>query len=709
MLEPLSMIVDWHILPALALAMAALLWTEKAHADKHAVPIGAEVISDLAGLPLLREGVTFVGTSSHDVTGGNNDGFEAAYSYLYKDGDEYVLFEEEGPGCVYVVRTIGHKGNLLAYLEGSEKPSFTMPFVEMHSGEKTPFVKPFVGKEDEDHGSSWSYVPIPYTTGCKLTTDEMEKPHFLTIFAHKYRASASVAPFDPALAVKKAFPWWANPDKPPHLAGTKELTGVLRLAPRGVSTVADLSGAGAVTQLKLRFPDGALEHAGKVVLRAYWDGRPAPHIDSPVSTFFALGCPRALDAVKHADPTLMETDRYIGGTVQPRSLFVGQDQEGWLYCRFPMPYWKSARIDLLSCADDETIDVEFAILHEEAAYPENAAYFNAHWRQENPLRFREDFCVLDTRGQGHYVGCVITFSTVHRTSPYNQEVFRGHLEGDARFYVDDSRTPVVASTGTEEYFNWGWYDTPHHDKPFAYPTHGYPLHVVAGEDHCVMYRFHVGDVVPYARSFRFDLEHGGGGEAIANYSATAFFYQRDVPALVLTDEVDIGDAASESAHAYTCEGAVREEHRTLPYEGSYQLPKTADAPRDRAATVKDTGRVWSRSCTFTVAISPDNAGVRLRRRSYYGFDAHGDLGPGRPEPLFTDPQRVTVSADGAELGDWYIPAGHARDTWRDTDFELPGNVTQGKERVTVTLTAKNGARWDEYTYWVYVYTAGQGQ
>src|SRR5690606_16034106 len=70
-------------------------------------------------LPLAREGVWLAGTDSHDVTGDNDDGFNAAYSYLYKDGDEWVLFEEEGPGCVYVVRTIRHKGDLRVYLDGA--------------------------------------------------------------------------------------------------------------------------------------------------------------------------------------------------------------------------------------------------------------------------------------------------------------------------------------------------------------------------------------------------------------------------------------------------------------------------------------------------------------------------------------------------------------------------------------------------------------
>ena len=97
--------------------------------------------------------------------------------------------------------------------------------------------------------------------------------------------------------------------------------------------------------------------------------------------------------------------------------------------------------------------------------------------------------------------------------------------------------------------------------------------------------------------------------------------------------------------------------------------------------------------------------MKLRRRSYYGFGAQGDLGAFRLEPVLTRPQRVAVTVDGTNIGDWYVPAGHARDTWRDTDFELPATVTAGKEHISITLTAKDDTHWDEYTYWAFTYTA----
>ena len=670
------------------------------------VPTGNDALNGLAELPLLRKGTWLTITDSHDVTGDNDDGFNASYSYLYKQGKEYVLFEETGPGCVYVVRTIGHKGNLKIYLNGAEKPSYSIPFPELNKGEKAPFVKPFTGHEDEVNGSSWSYVPIPFSQGCKLTTDEMGKPHFFTIFAHKYAQETKVEDFNAELSFSEAKKMWEAPEKSYNTdSKQKKINKSCSISPREKKAIVDIKGKGAITSLKIRFPNGKVSQTANLVLRAYWDGREHPQVDTPLSTFFALGCPRAIRSLPFIKKDELETEHAICGVVAPKSLVVGQDDNNCLYCNLPMPYWKTARIDLINVSDTAEVEVEFDISYSDIAYPDETGYFHAQWRQETPLRDGEDYCVLDTRGYGHYIGCVMTFSTLYRDSP-NKKKWKPRLflEGDARFYVDDNATPLIASTGTEEYFNWGWYDMLPHDQVFQFPTHGYPFHMIDNEDHSVMYRFHFTDIVPFYRSFRFELEHGPSGREIADYSSTAFYYQRETPVLMLTDELDIGNPESEEKHKYSVDGLIEKTYKIVPYEGSYQLDKTDDEPCDREHAVKDVGNVWNKSCNFEIAVQPDNIGVKIRRRSYFGFGADKEkLGQHRPEPVFVKTQIVTVNIDGVDAGKWYIPANHARDSWRDTEFELPPALTANKEKLIVTLTAEDDTCWDEYTYWVYCY------
>ena len=745
-------------------------------------PQGASALSDLQSLPILRTEATLAGADSHDVTGDNNDGFLSSYSYLHKEGEEWVLFDEQGPGCVYQIRTIGHKGTLRVYLDGADEPQLSIPFSELYSGKRAPFLTPFVAGEDVAHGSSWCYVPIPFAKACRLTTDEMAPPHFYNVFAHRYAVAGPALSFRPDAPLDAAR-WWSNPTQYPYdMASDTTLRGSVSVEPGAARAIAEIAGAGAIRMLRLRIPDDEAHlAAANLVLHGYWDGQGEASIDSPVTSFFALGCPRAIRAAANADPAKFKTERSIGGFVTPQSLFVGQDDEGWLYCHFPMPYGESARLEVMNRGTGP-VDIEYIVAHTDTPYPWAASsapapegeiaarrnqmyairdeieasekrigelveeykalkpeeqdklpalhkelqelnaridtlrlrtksvaagastgYFHALWRAESPVRPGYDFTVLDTRGEGHFVGCVITFSSPPGTHG------RGHLEGDGRFYIDDSRSPIVTGTGTEEYFNWGWYDLLPHDEVFQYPTHGYPLHVVTDADYTVMYRFHIGDVAPYGRAFRFDLEHGPDGLTPADYSATAFFYQRAEPSLVLTDELDVADAASEKEHSYVCADDSREQRHTLPYEGNYQLARRTDAPRDREGTVKDTGRLWRGSTTFRVKIEPENRGVMIRRRSYYGFGADGGMGAVRPEPVLTDAQQVTVIVDGDIAGVWYVPAGHARDTWRDVQFELPPRVTIGKEALDITLQTDEGTACDAYHYWVLTRRANESR
>ncbi len=51
-------------------------------------------------LPCLLEGTQVRQVSSHDRSGGNDDGFVGTYSALYiDDNGEYVMFDEIGAGC----------------------------------------------------------------------------------------------------------------------------------------------------------------------------------------------------------------------------------------------------------------------------------------------------------------------------------------------------------------------------------------------------------------------------------------------------------------------------------------------------------------------------------------------------------------------------------------------------------------------------------
>ncbi len=273
------------------------------------------------------------------------------------------------------------------------------------------------------------------------------------------------------------------------------------------------------------------------------------------------------------------------------------------------------------------------------------------------------------------------------------------LEGDARFYVDDAKSFLCGSTGTEEYFNWGWYDMPPKDEVFAYPTHGYTEHTRDSEDHSTMYRFHLTDSVPYYRSFRFDLEHGPEGEIVADYESVAFLYHSDECALTLCDAIPVGSMA----HDYRSDDGAARETLTRVYEGNDQvLARKVDGWLS-VAGISDTVEAITGAVAFTAAVPQENTGLRIRRR-YDGAwqNESAATEPGGSSVVGAQAARVTI--DGEDAGTWRLPPRHARECWMEDEFEVPARLTGGRTSVRIGLESVGEVPWSAAKYWVYAYS-----
>jgi len=374
-------------------------------------------------------------------------------------------------------------------------------------------------------------------------------------------------------------------------------------------------------------------------------------VDSPVGEFFGSGL----------------------GEYETGSLFFAMEttQDGSYTSWWPMPYGSSATVELVNTSDVavEGGDAGVTSAPDDRWAQMGAAgddgYFHATSRRGLTVD-GEDWVFLDTEGRGKFVGVSQTMRGLIEGGNV-----RNYLEGDERVYVDGLRTPQMHGTGTEDFYEGGWY---FNRGPFSAPTNGNTNDDTAAfgcEFQCdSVYRLMIGDAVPFSTSLRFTVEHGPQADEPGDYSSTAYWYGQPNVDARQTDVLDVGDLDSEAAHDYTGGGEVTE--LTSVFEGDFD-----------DVSVTDEGRATSDEVTFTLAVDPANDGVRLRRLS----DQSAAY------------QTVDVFIDGRPAGRWMQPLANAFQRWLEDTYLLPPALTAGSDELAVRLVPVAGDGVDGTSPW----------
>jgi hypothetical protein len=376
-------------------------------------------------------------------------------------------------------------------------------------------------------------------------------------------------------------------------------------------------------------------------LVATWDGAPTPQVDAPLGRLFASSI----------------------GPKRVKGLPVGVDNER-MYCWLPMPFASSALVRLVNDSAEDVVDLQYRVRYT----PQGSGFLNglghlyATYNEELPCTVDRDYTILEETGAGHFIGVVQT-----STGPT-----LSYLEGDERIHVDGNLTPALYGTGTEDFCNGGWY---FNRGRFSRPVHGNPA--MEGSPVATdVYRFLLGDLIPFTTAIKVGIEHGSLNQTPdTDIRSVALYYKRPEPLAALTDELDVGDAASETAHAYAVSGGTWSGSLTDEYEGD-----------DDNVALTDDGRRHNDSSEFTVAIDPGNAGVLLRRRMDYIYAR----------------QEAEVYVDGESAGVWYDAGENVYHRFRDSEFLIPPTLTRGKSAITVRIeNVSTESDWTEFRYWVY--------
>ena len=603
-----------------------------AGAEPPPIPVGLDAYRQWEKWPQQRIGARAYMRSTYDRSG-RNEGADASH-FLYQLADDFnVSLDVEGAGLLCFVRTNHWHGSPWHYVvdgkdhivQESSTADPTRPRPNSVFLPEAPFPSPLAWTWSTTKGADLMWVPIGF-----------EKSLCLAYSRTRYGTGYYIyQQFVPGVPLSHPIHAW-NEEPPPR--------DVLELIARAGTDIAPQEGVTRAGGTQSLLKDGGTElktitvdqpsmlraiqlsapreqaiEFGKTRLRITWDDRAQPSVDAPLALFFGAGTLYNRDDREHLVKAFPVNIRYDAERVS-------------LACYFPMPFFQRAKIELIGNGARDIRDVAWSLRYQRLeAAPEYAGYFHATYRDHPQPQPGEDLVLLDTRGieqsaqwSGSFVGTTFIFS-------HNAAL--GTLEGDPRFFFDDSESPQAYGTGTEEWGGGGdYWGGLNMTLPFAGHPVGARTPQSAKNDEDKIesaYRFLLGDLFPFGINARIQLEHGGINESTEHYETVTYWYGRPGASLVKTDEMKVGDADSEKAHGYASPEASE------PYEiiSRYELgPERVTTARNAAGAApepanveeansarSDRGRKTRGSSEFTLKLEPKNIGALLRRKLDYQF------------------------------------------------------------------------------------------
>lgn len=355
-------------------------------------------------------------------------------------------------------------------------------------------------------------------------------------------------------------------------------------------------------------------------IKIFWNNQPNPSVNCPVGAFFGLG---TMDAV------------------EVKMIPTGVDDQKNLYAFWSMPFEQNCKIYLENKGNATLHGIRYVISSDVFNNDfTSVGYFHSFYR-DTLTQDSIDFNFADIQGWGKYVGITL--------EGRNPEKY-WWLEGDERFYLDDNKTPQIHGTGTEDYFNGGFY---FYTGPFNKPVHG--LSAQFYEDRA-MYRYHITDPISFLHHGVFGLEHGEFNNWDVNYVATTFFYLKDTAQTILTDSIDFASETQVANHQ-------------VRYNGTPSLLSGSFEGDNDNILFSFLDYITTDSIQFNLKILPGNDGVRLQRIFDYSILN----------------QAFDVYVDDLKVGTWYSGGKNPFVKLREEYYMIPSTFTKDKEQINIKL------------------------
>ena len=330
------------------------------------IPVGLDALRQWERWPYQRIGARAYMRSTYDRSGGN-EGADASH-FLYQTADDFnVALDIEGPGVLYFARYNHWHGSPWHYevdhidhiVQETTTATPTKPVAGSVFLPVEAFPKALAPTWSETRGADLMWAPIPFEQSFRMA---YSRTHYGTgyyiyrQYVRGARLSRSIRSWDAKTApdedvVRSIHRAGTELAPDPAGYGNREVEAVSGQRPLDAQAaiLARITHAPSMLQaLEFSVPRESAILFGRARLRITWDDRPQPSIDAPIALFFGAG-------------TLYNRDgrEYLVKAFPVHIRF--DERRVYLACYFPMPFFRSARIELRNTEPMNLLDVKWSV------------------------------------------------------------------------------------------------------------------------------------------------------------------------------------------------------------------------------------------------------------------------------------------------------------------------------------------------------------
>ena len=682
------------------------------------IPVGEDAYLQWHRLPYQKIGMRSYMRSTYDRQG-NNRSADAGH-FLYQESDSFnVTLDIRGKGFLYFTRTNHFHGSPWHY------ESDGMDFIVKETATDDPIDAKSKYSKTEFIPRDLFPEPLTYTWTTTKGADLMWRP---IPFSESLRIAYSRTFYGTGYYIYHMFPdqishisreikqWDRQAPSPevlelinrsggnllPSNAMVSSSAGQFSLEPLENKKILDLGAPPSMIRaIRFSIPREQDYVFGKCRLRITWDRRWHASVDAPVDLFFGSG--------------LLYNDNNREYLVKGFPLSIRYDADSvYLSCYWPMPFFEHVSVEIEERSGIAITGIHWEIVKEPFNDPLNhVCYFHASYSDHPRPEQGKDITFLDTEnteGGGEWSGSFVGMSWI-----FSHDGILQTLEGDPRFFFDDSQTPQGWGTGTEEWGGGGdYWGGENMTIPFAGHPVGRSREKAENEKQYInsAYRFLIADYFPFGKRAVINLEHGALNSYPEHYAGVVYWYGIDAPTLIVTDRLNVCHPEDMERHHYSSPTASEPYSLVSRYEwgpdtdiddwgNPTYLREVCYASRQYFPAQEDSARIMNGTTRFRVRLDPANQGVLIRRKFDYTYpNQHA---------------RVYVGEPGSErweyAGDWYTagsntcvysrPAGrnfseaelaptehhviHGNRRWREEEFLIASELTTGLDSLDIKI------------------------